>query len=131
MSTLIGGTIVLSVPRVPFLGIAAGAEAELSAVGRLAVGRRLTPPPPACRVCGESGGLDRGSELVLLASFGAFAGVIVSVAVTRSESGSSESVSDIEAWRALPLFDGGSYTTAPESEPGGGRGLRRGPSACA
>ncbi len=132
MRTLIGGTIVLSVLRVPFLGIAAGAEAELSAVGRLAVGRRLRPP--VCRVCGESGGLERGSELVLLAIFGALAGVMVSDAVTVSGGGSSESVSDTDGWRALPLPDSGgvppSYITDPTSGPCGGRGLRRGLSAC-
>ena len=57
MRTLIGGTILGSPLRVPFFGIAAGAEFELSAVGRLA-GRRVVEGPVGVRdVCGDSGGL--------------------------------------------------------------------------
>ena len=95
MSTLMGGTIVVSPPRVPFLGIAAGADAELSGLGRFA-GRRVTVAPPGDRVCGESGGLNRGSWLVLLTNLGAPVTVGTPVGDGRTVSGSSEIDSETE-----------------------------------
>lgn len=92
--------MLFSVPRAPFFGIAAGADEEDSAVGRLD-GRRAGP---GVRFCGESGGLCRGSVcccwLVLLESFGG-CGVGGSVGAVTIGRGSRLTASPIDDWRGL------------------------------
>ena len=110
MSTLIGGTMLFSAARPPFLPpVPPDAPPELSAVVRFVCCRRVPGAPAAVRDCGESGGLCRGSWLVLLVSLGAAGEGACSavdgetaVAVAAC-SGSSDTLSAIEGARALPL----------------------------